>query len=197
MITQGSGYTMFRDATLRQTLHMSIGASRIRVQFSNTFGGSDLLITGASIAHPTGSKVGVNGIDTSTLAGLTFDGASSVTILRGQVAYSDPIDYPIEPQSMLTVNIYLQEGQSSNQITGHPGSRTTSWMQSGNHMNASTVMGASTKHWYFVTDVEAWSPKNTTALVILGDSITDGRGSDDDTNNRFVVCATYSLVCVG
>lgn len=133
---------MFRDATLRQTLHMSIGASRIRVQLSNTFGGSDLPITGASIALPTGSKVGVNGIDTSTLAGLTFNGASAVTIPRRQVAYSDAIDYAIQPQSMLTVNMYLQDGQSTNQITGHPGSRTTSWMQSGNHLNASTVMGA-------------------------------------------------------
>ncbi|KAB5566043.1 SGNH hydrolase-type esterase domain-containing protein [Coniochaeta sp. 2T2.1] len=181
----GSGNAMFRDATLRQTLHMSVGASRIRVQLSNTFGGSDLSITGASVALPTGSKIGVNGIDTSTLAGLTFKGSSSVTIPRGQVVYSDAIDFLIEPQSMLTVNLYLQGGQSGNKITGHPGSRTTSWMQSGNHLNASSVTGASTKHWYFVSVVEAWVPTNTTALVILGDSITDGRGSDDDKNNRW------------
>ncbi len=178
---------MFKDATLRQTLHMSVGASRIRVQFSNTFGASDLPITGASIALPTGSKIGVNGIDTATLAGLTFKGSSSATIPRGQVIYSDAIDFTIEPQSMLTVNMYLQAGQSSNRITGHPGSRTTSWMQQGNHVNASTVTGSSTKHWYFVSVVEAWTPKNTTALVILGDSITDGRGSDDDKNNRSVI----------
>lgn len=40
---------------------------------------------------------------------------------------------------------------------------------------------------YFVTAVEAWAPKDTNALIILGDSITDGRGSDDDKNNRWVV----------
>lgn len=39
---------------------------------------------------------------------------------------------------------------------------------------------------YFVTVVEAWAPANASALIILGDSITDGRGSDDDKNNRFV-----------
>lgn len=177
---------MFKDATLRQTLHMSVGASRIRVQFSNTFGGSDLVITAASVALPTGSKIGVNGIDTSALAGLTFKGSSSVTVPRGQVVYSDAIDFAVDPQSMLAVSMYLQAGQSSSRITGHPGSRTTSWMQQGNHVNASTVTGSSTKHWYFVSVVEAWSPKNTTALVILGDSITDGRGSDDDKNNRSV-----------
>lgn len=183
---QNGGSSMFKDATLRQTLHMSVGAGRIRVQFSNTFGGSDLPITAASVALPTGSQIGVNSIDTATLAGLTFNGASSVTVPRGQVIYSDSVDFRIEPQSMLTVTMYTQPGQSSNKITGHPGSRTTSWMQQGNKVNASTVTGSSTKHWYFVSVVEAWAPKNTAALVILGDSITDGRGSDDDKNNRWV-----------
>lgn len=36
-----------------------------------------------------------------------------------------------------------------------------------------------------MTGVEAWAPSNSSALVILGDSITDGRGSDDDSNNRW------------
>lgn len=178
------GSTMFRDATLRQTLHMSIGAPRIRIQFSNTFGGADLPITAASVALPSGTKIGVNSIDTSTLAGLTFSGKPGITIPRGQVAYSDPIDYAVQAGSTLTVNMYLQTGMGSNKITGHPGSRTTSWFQSGNHVNASTVTGASTKHWYYVSVVEAWAPSDTSALVILGDSITDGRGSDDDKNNR-------------
>src|SRR4051812_18562301 len=101
---------MFKDATLRQTLHMSIGAERIRIQFSNTFGGSDLPITAASIALPTGTKIGVNGKDTATLKGLTFGGASSTTIPRGQTIYSDPIDFKIEPQGMLTVTLYTQAG---------------------------------------------------------------------------------------
>ena len=175
---------MFRDATLRQTLHMSIGAERIRIQISNTFGGSALPITAASLAFPTGGAAGVSGIDATTLRGLTFNGSSSVSIPQGQTVYTDPIDVKIAPQSMITVTIYSQAGQSGTSITGHPGSRTTSWMQQGNHVNASTVMGASTAHWYFLNAVEAWAPKSTVALVILGDSITDGRGSTDNQNNR-------------
>ncbi len=157
---------MFKDATLRQTLHMSIGADRIRVQFSNTFGGSDLPITAASLALPTGGGAGVNGIDTTTLMALTFGGKSSATVPRGQVLFSDPVDFAIKPQSMLTVTMYTP-GQASNRITGHPGSRTTSFMQTGNHVNASTVTGASTAHWYFVTIVEAWAPKDASALMIV------------------------------
>ncbi len=146
---------MFKDATLRQTLHMTVGASRIRIQFTNTFGGSELPITAAPIALPGGAKIGENSIDTATLMALTFKGAASVSIPRGQVVYSDPIDFKIEPQSMITVTLYTQAGQSGNKITGHPGSRTTSWMQEGNKVNASTVTGSSAKHWYSILFCES------------------------------------------
>lgn len=126
---------------------MSIGADRIRIQISNTFGGSDLTITAASIALPTGGKAGVSGIQASPLMGLTFNGAQSVTISKGKVAYTDPIDFSVQPMSMITATMYLAKGQSGNSITGHPGSRTTSWMQSGNHVNAITMSGSSTQHW--------------------------------------------------
>ena len=165
---------------------MSIGADRIRIQISNTFGGSDLPITAATIGLPTGGKAGVAGVDVSTIKPLTFNnGQESVKIPRGQVIYTDPIDFKIAPQSNIAVSLYSQPGQSGSSITGHPGSRTTSWMQAGNHVKEATLGGGSTKHWYFVSAVEAWAPANHSALVILGDSITDGRGSTDDANNRY------------
>jgi lysophospholipase L1-like esterase len=185
--TQTGGGGVFKDATLRQTLYLSIGAQRLRLQISNTFGGSDLPITAASIALPQGGKPGVAGIDAATLKPLTFNnGSATITIPRGQVAYTDPIDFTVPPQTNIAVSIYSQSGQSGNSITGHPGSRTTSHMQSGNRVSAATLSGGvNTKHWYFVSAVEAWSPPTTHAFVILGDSITDGRGSTDDGNNRW------------
>lgn len=182
--TQKGGSDVFADATLRQTFHISIPADRIRIQLSNTFGGSDLPITAASLGLPVGDKCGSSDILASPLAGLTFNGADSVVIPKGKVVYTDPIDFSVKEQSMLTLTIYSDKGQSGSSITGHPGSRTTSWMQSGNHVNATSVTGASTKHWYFATAVEAWAPSNASAWIILGDSITDGRGSTDDENNR-------------
>ena len=183
--TQTGGGGVFKDATLRQTLHLSIGAERLRIQISNTFGGSDLPITAASIALPSGGKAGVAGIDTATVKPLTFNnGAASITIPRGQVVYTDPIDFKVDAQANIAVSLYSQAGQSGNSITGHPGSRTTSHMQTGNHVNAATISGSNTKHWYFVSAVEAWAPADHSAFVILGDSITDGRGSTDDANNR-------------
>lgn len=142
-----TGSAQFQGATLRQTLRMTVGAERIRVQISNTFGATELPITAATLALPTGGAAGVGGIDTETLMDLTFDGQASVTVPQGEVVYSDPVDYPIESRSMLTLSLYLETGQQGGSITGHPGSRTTSWMANGNAVSEADVSGGSTAHW--------------------------------------------------
>lgn len=132
----------------------------------------------------TGSA-GVAGIDTATIKKLTFNGSASVTIPPEGIIYSDPIDFPVSALSNVALTIYTQAGQAGNKITGHPGSRTTSWMEAGNKVTASSITETtSVEHWYFASAIEAWAPKSNSGLVILGDSITDGRGSDDNQNNR-------------
>ncbi|KAF2110171.1 lipolytic protein-like protein G-D-S-L family [Lophiotrema nucula] len=176
---------VLKDATLRQTLHMSVGAPKIKIVISNTMGGSDLPITAGSVGLPTGGAAGVSGIQDSPLAAITVGGKSSFTVPRGQVVTSDEIAFEVKPQQMITVSLYSQAGQSGTSITGHPGSRTTSWFVSGNKVNATTMSGSKSVHWYFVSAVQAYVPSTTNSLIVLGDSITDGRGSDDDKNNRW------------
>ncbi|KAL1879926.1 hypothetical protein VTK73DRAFT_6622 [Phialemonium thermophilum] len=49
-----------------------------------------------------------------------------------------------------------------------------------------TAPGAqSVDHWYFLAGVDAWLPKRHGALVVVGDSITDGRGSTTNANDRW------------
>jgi hypothetical protein len=163
---------------------MSVGAPKIKVTISNTFGGSDLPITAGSVGLPTGGTAGVSGIQASPLAAITVGGKTNFVVPRGQVVISDEIAFEVKPQSMITVSLYSQQGQSGSSITGHPGSRTTSWFASGNKVNATTLSGTSSVHWYFVSAVQAYVPVNTHSLVVLGDSITDGRGSEDNKNNR-------------
>ncbi|KAF9526189.1 SGNH hydrolase-type esterase domain-containing protein [Crepidotus variabilis] len=183
--SQAAGSTTFRDTTIRQTLHMSVGAQKIRVVFSNTFGGADLPITAANVALPTGGKAGVAGIQASPIVPITFKGATSATVPKGQTLTSDDIGFPVQPQQMITVTLYTQQGQATASIDGHPGSRTTTWLQQGNHVLATTVSGSSLQHWYLLSAVQAYVPADYGSFVILGDSITDGRGSDNDMNNRW------------
>ncbi|KAF9481099.1 SGNH hydrolase [Pholiota conissans] len=179
---------VFHNSTIRQTLHMSVGANQIRLRISNVFGGSDLPITAVTVALPVNGSAGVSNIQKGTLKTVTFSGNASVQIPNGALVVSDTLDFPVKPQSMITVTIFTAQGQTTNSITSHPGSRTTSWFSFGNFVNAETMTDASLQsvaHWYFLSAVEAFVPQTTGALAIVGDSITDGRGSDTDKNNRW------------
>lgn len=106
------------------------------------------------------------------------------------MAVSDPIDFPIKAQQVLTITLYLEKGQITNNITSHPGSRTTSWWQYGNAVSAPSlaITNATTQsaaHWYFISSLEAWTTPEKGSFLIVGDSITDGRGSTPDRNNRW------------
>ena len=129
---------------------MSVGANQIRIRVSNAFGGSDLPITGMTVALPHNNSAGVSSIQPETLQTVTFSGEDSIVVPNGGLAVSDPIDFAIGPQSMLSVSMYLKDGQTTSSITSHPGSRTTSWFIMGNQSSAVNLTGPllnSTAHW--------------------------------------------------
>nr|PZN28278.1 MAG: GDSL family lipase [Pseudomonadota bacterium] len=167
--------------TLRQIVYVSIGGSTLRVQFSNAFGNSPVTINAAHIALATNGS----GIDPSTDVGLTFEGSPSVTIPAGQEVFSDPFEFALPQQTKVAVSIYF--GQTSNTVvTGHPGSRTTSYIQTGNAVSAESMSSpAMTDHWYILTGIDVMAPTTSKAVVTLGDSITDGRGSTTNGNDRW------------
>lgn len=129
---------------------MSIGANIIRLRISNVFGLNDLPITAVTVALPYNGSAGASSIQPQTLQTVTFSGNTSFIIPNGALVVSDPIDFPIKPQSMLAVTMYLAGGQQSNYITSHPGSRTTSWFSFGNYVHATNMTDPSTQsaaHW--------------------------------------------------
>lgn len=169
---------------------MTTDASQIRIKISNVFGGSNLPITAMTVALPANNTAGIHQIQVQTLQKVTFSGKDSISIPNGALAVSDPLNFPIKAQQVVTVTAYLAAGQTTNSITSHPGSRTTSWWQFGNVVSAAQLdvtdpTTQSAAHWYFLSSIEAWTSKSTGSLLIVGDSITDGRGSETDKNNRW------------
>lgn len=173
---------------------MSIGAEQIRVRVSNAFSDSDLPVSKVTVAYAV-ARDGYNAsgspfIEEDSVQTLTFSGKESILISNGGLAVSDPVNFHIAPESILTMDMYFETGQQSdrNFITGHPGSRTASFVSSGDYTGAGNFTDASTVetlHWYFASAVEAWSPPHASGFVIIGDSITDGRGSDNNGNDRW------------
>lgn len=177
---------VFADSTVRQSVHVTLGGRLIRLRFSNAYGGADLPITAVSAALPVGGQAGVSAIEPGSSHPVTFDGRTAIDIPVGAQMVSDPLDFPVATGSNLTVTIYLAAGQASNSITSHPGSRTTTYMLAGNHLGDADLPGAaSVAHWYFLSGVEAWEPNGIAAIDVVGDSLTDGRGSTTNGDDKW------------
>ena len=184
MLVDGPDLTAddFRDATLRQVVHISAGGSRIRVRLSNAFGTAPLQIQMVHVAKPA-SVVNCR-IDATTDKPLRFSGNTAVTIPPGAEYLSDPIDYPVAPLTDLTITMYL-ETPSLHQ-TGHIAAHTTSCLGARNLVSAADMPDAKKfQHWFFLAAVEIESPPDAAAVVTLGDSITDGTGSTLNGNDRW------------
>jgi len=170
----------FADTTLRQIIHVSIGGTKLRVRFSNAFGKTALTIVSAHVAKadPIGA------IQAASDKPLTFNGQSAITIPAGALFYSDPLDFDLAPLSDLVVSIYLKGAPDG--ITVHSGSRATSYFCAGNAVSATSLPAPQTAdHWYFLNGVDVTAPDSSSAVVVLGDSITDGRNSTTNGNGRW------------
>ena len=166
--------------TLRQIVFTSISGSQARLRLSNEFGDGPVTMNAVHIALATSGS----SIDTTTDKALTFSGAASVTIAQNQAVYSDAFAFTVPALSKVAITIAF--GSTPAGITGHPGSRTTSYIGTGNMVGAASISGATTaEHWYYIVGLDVMAPAGTAALVTLGDSITDGRGSTTDMNNRW------------
>lgn len=168
--------------SLRQIVQVSVGGKKIRLKFSNEFGTEPTEIKAVEIALAKSSGA-TSFVYENTTKSLTFNGQSSVTIQPGKMIMSDPISYTLSPRDNVAITIHY--GNCSNtSVTGHPGSRTTSYIKSGNSSDFSSA-DARTDHWYNICGIDVVANKDSRAVAILGNSITDGRGSTTNQQNRW------------
>ena len=167
--------------SLRQIVQVSIGGKTVRLKLTNEFSQNSTEIKGIELAYATtaGSS---SDIDEASTVRLTFGGNPSVTMEPGGNAVSDPIAFNIKPRQNVAITIHYGTA-SSTSVSGHPGSRTTSYLKQGNTSDFSDAVR--TDHWYSIQTLEVMAPKKSGAIAILGNSITDGRGSTTNQQNRW------------
>jgi lysophospholipase L1-like esterase len=167
--------------TIRQIVHVSIGGTRIRVRLSNAYGADSL--------HIGAARVGLRSTGASIVAGsnrvLTFNGSESTTIPAGALAVSDPVNLRVPARGELAVSIYAPGKELA--ATEHSlGLQTNYISPAGNFTGADSLPTATTaQSFFFLTGIEVDSPKESRAIVTLGDSITDGLHSTPDTSKRW------------
>lgn len=171
-----------RDATVRQIFHISIGGSALRVHLSNAFGTEALHFTAVHVARALSPSS--SAIDPGTDRALKFAGNADVTVAPGADYVSDPLQYPVAPLSDVAVTFHLD--MPPDRETGHPGSRATSYYVHGDWVSAANFTEPKhVDHWYQVSAIDVQSVPDAAAIVVLGDSITDGHGATTNGNDRW------------
>ncbi len=153
--------------------------------FSNVYGTAPMAIGGAHIALRDKGPAIVPNSDRA----LTFGGSQAATIAAGAVVVSDPVTLTVPALADLAIDLYLpgDTAASTSPLTTHGGARQTSYVSpEGNHVGAAEmpVQTTSRSAWFFLARVEVATPETTGAIVLFGDSITDGYNSTPDTNSR-------------
>ena len=167
--------------SLRQIVQVSIGGKKVRLKLTNEFSqeATEIKAVELALAKTAGSS---SEIDESSTVRLTFDGKAGVTIPAGGKVVSDAVRFKMGDRANVAITIHYGAA-SSTSVSGHPGSRTTSYLKTGNTTDFSDAVKAD--HWYNILALEVEAPKKAGAVAILGNSITDGRGSTTNQQNRW------------
>ncbi len=165
---------------LTQKVHVSVGGEGLALTLTNRFGESVLSLDSVFVEQQP----------------LLFDGHKAVSIPAGQDLTSDFMPYPVRALDTLTITLYYNEVPTT--LTGHSGSRTTSTL----HPYPPTPLppnpsfhhsfNSSFTQWVSLLNLLTYNPQ-ATIWAALGNSITDGRGSTTDKQNRWTDIASARL----
>ncbi len=179
------------DRSLREVVHVSLGGDQLKLRLSNEFSRQPVEIKSVFIADALDSC----DIDVKKARYLSFSGKKNVTIGAGECVVSDVCAYPLRPLQRLAVTINY--GMTPENATSHRGSRTTSYIIDGvAKPKTSFAKGERVDHWYSIAAIDVLS-KGQPCVAVLGNSITDGRGSTTNLQNRWPDVMSESLYAAG
>jgi lysophospholipase L1-like esterase len=170
----------FSNQTIRQIVRLTAGGGRVRVRFTNEYGSKPLLIGAARVALADAKGA----IEPGTDRRLSFAGKPTALIPAGSPFLSDSVDLPVKALSDLSISIYLPE--DTGPCTCHAVAMQTAYVSdTGDFVTEAFTPKQTIVARAFISDVEVYSTVPAKAVVVLGDSISDGVGSTPDGNRRW------------
>ncbi|MFJ4517164.1 SGNH/GDSL hydrolase family protein [Streptomyces sp. NPDC088816] len=179
----GTETTGMANRSVRNVVHTSVAGTSARITLSNLYGHSPLRITHASIAVAAGDATAA--AVTRTMRRLTFAGAFSVVVPSGGQVMSDSVSIAVPQGGDVLVTLYSPT--ASGPVTYHPLARQISYVARGDRTE--DVTGApyteQTAVWRWLSALDVLSDEADGAVVVLGDSITDGITSTVGADRRW------------
>lgn len=165
--------------SIRQVFQISLEGSRVRLRLSNFHSTEPVDIQSVYIAEAGDSC----DIVQSTARYLSFDGKRDVSIQPGCNITSDVADFTVGRCARVAITITYGDRVPTH-ATSHRGSRTTSYIAKGQVSPADRFETVeAVDHWYNILSLEVEGVSNV--IAVLGNSITDGRGSTTNLQNRW------------
>lgn len=172
----------FQDQTLRQVAHLSLGADQLRIQFGNLYGKAPLPLARVRAALSTGGGT----VDKATDVAVTFQGADSVSIPAGGEVWSDIVSLQVPDGGNVAVSVYVKETADS--TTAHRFANATQYVASGDLTSASAMPSSPANQLaasYWMSAIDVYRKSSARVVVAFGDSLTEGKGSTTDANQRY------------
>ena len=169
--------------TVRQTVRVSLGGAEVRLRLSNLYGERPVTIGPVRVARPAGGAGG-SAVRAETSRPVTFGGHATVTIPTGGSVLSDAVAFPVSALEEMTVSLYVAAGEGGTTVHG-VGMQTAFIAQGDATATAPFPKGGVDYGRQFLTDVEVAAPAPARAVVVVGDSVSDGVGSADNLNYRW------------
>ena len=164
----------FHDQTVRQSVRLGRGGSRVRLELSNEFGTEPLVIDEIALNNPrTGGTVPA-----------LQSGDVRWEIPDGQTAISDPLDLPVRPGDELVIDCLIA-GRTPPGSYLHSAQRTAA-AAPGNQLGKPQFAGAERfASLYWISRVLVDEPASGPVIIAIGDSITRGDGTSIDKEQRY------------
>ena len=170
----------FVNQTIRQTIRVSVGGPRLRLRLTNEYGTRPLAIGAVRVALSDEK----GNIRPGTERSVLFSGKPTASVPAGSPYLSDPIDLPLSALSGLSISIYLPE--DTGPCTCHAtGLQDAFVSDTGDFTGKSFTPTRTMQVRAFISGVEVESAGAGPAVVVLGDSISDGAGSTPNANRRW------------
>ena len=181
------------DQTLRQIVRLTLGGDQIRVRLSNVFGDEPVNIGDAQVALRDSESTTV----AASTFPITFAGNTSVSIPPGVLVLSDPIPMAVEPLQELAVSLYFPDDLTAGTLHGIA-LQTSYISEPGDHAAAGEFpVSGTTESTAFLTGIDVAATPESSAIVALGDSITDGFGATSGAYGTWPDALANRLVVAG
>lgn len=169
------------NRSVRQVVKVSIGGNVIRLKLSNIYSMQPVEIRSIYIAHAKDSFA----IDAKTAQYFKFGNSYKTVIPAGKQIVSDALKFNL--RNLERVAITINYTSAPEVPTVHMGSRTTSYIMKGvTNAHSNFVKAFRENHWYNISGIDVYTMSNNmSAIAIIGNSITDGKCSTDNAQNRW------------